>query len=98
MLMIAMMLAAAQDGAVTARQTVVPVEQVLSGKDTMDKGQRDELRETRRHNRKMEREFEKLRDGKSVFSIAGPKGRFTLPSGKVKARRTVSLPPNSTRY
>ena len=93
-LLLAVLVAAplqAQEGATVARQVRIPVDQVLGGKIEVSDKERDELKETVRHHKAMEKELRELRKGRG--------NRFALPNGRTRQPTSVrSLPANSTSY
>ena len=82
--------AVSQDGTVTVRQKAVSIADVMSGKalEPSEK-EKDELEETKRHNREMEKRMR-------AFAKNNP---FALPTKRVKQPTAVKrLPPNASRY
>lgn len=89
MLMIAMLLAAAQDEGVLARQVRVPVDQVLGSRIELSDADKRDAKERERHNRVMEKVMKRLdKDGT----------RFMLGQKEQKAKPLKFLPANSSKY
>lgn len=85
----AMLLAAAQDEGVVARQATVPVDQVLGSRIVLSDADKRDAKERERHNRVMEKVMRHLdRDGR----------RFMLGQKVQKARPLRFLPRNASRY
>jgi hypothetical protein len=83
--------AQAQEAPTIARQERVPIEQVLGGRIKLSDKEKDDLKEVRRHNKAIEKEFRAMRKGRD--------DRFALASGRSRQpTRVRTLPANSNSY